>query len=278
MNSYNEPIEIPGYKKLKELDEATISNLKRWYQEAIQRKTAKLICLTLFLVTSSISQFIILDYSFVISFGLDKNSPDFLITAIPIFFIGFLVTAALPITTFVDEFKLLNKSIEINFLGIKFSPIVWIILPCDFLLTFQAIFMIGIEEAKFKWVLSLLAFVIAAIFATAALYVSRGIAASFAQLSEAKKNLQILEAYRVNPVDLYEDIEQIRLRKSLDDAIKDRDQIRSEAEIEISKIIAEKQDVLAQKNKEAEQFTTTIKEYEQSITSLNQLRAKFNKI
>lgn len=187
---------------LKKSEQELISNYTIWYKYAIERKQTKLILLTIFLCVSSISQFIVVDYSFTINFGLDKNSPDFLIELLPVLFISGLVTAALPITTFVDEFKLLEHRLELRLCDKKLSPIIWIILPADFLLTFQAICTIGWDNAKHKWIVTLLGFLVAAIFATATLYTSRGIAASFRQLNEAKKHLQILQTYHIPPVDI----------------------------------------------------------------------------
>ena len=102
---------------VKELEKDLITNLTQWYKDAIERKEMKLLLLGIFLLVSVGSQFLIIDYSLVKSFGLDKDSPNFWVEMGPVFLIGALITAALPVTTFVDEFKLLDHPLHFRIGG-----------------------------------------------------------------------------------------------------------------------------------------------------------------
>jgi hypothetical protein len=261
-------------KLVRELDSISFDSFKKWYMVAIGRKQTKLGLLTLFLSALSLCQFFIIDYSLLINFGIDQNSPDFLSSALPILFISGLITAALPITTFIDEFELLSPPLELTINQTKLSPILWIILPADFLLTFQAICTIGWENTERGWLVILLGFFAAAIFATSSLYVSRGIATSFNQLKEAQKHLQILEAYRINPIDLYEDIERLRLHENLKKADEKSKKIETDFSTKINDLNQKNSEALKEKEKLRKEITL----FEESINSINDLRKSFNKI
>ncbi|MGB3492843.1 MAG: hypothetical protein WBA57_08950 [Elainellaceae cyanobacterium] len=220
MNGFeDDELDLNSSSKTKQLDQASVESLEQWFLDAIERKQTKLKLLFIFLCISSMSQFIIIDFSLALNFGLDKNSPDFFLDLIPVFFVSCLITAALPVTTFVDEFNLLEQSLIINIFGKRLSPIIWIILPSDFILTFQAIYSIGAENTARSGAVTLLGFLAAAIFSTSSLYVSRGIATSFKQLKEALKHLQVLKTYHVSPIDLYEDVERVELQRKIEQAL-----------------------------------------------------------
>ena len=270
---------------IKRLDKEELTNLTQWYKDAIERKETKLYLLAVFLLISIGSQFLIIDYSLVKNFGLDKDSPNFWVEMGPVILIGMLITAALPVTTFVDEFKLLDHPLTLNIGGKTFSPIIWIILPSDFLLTFQAICVIGWDGAKHPWIITLIGFLVAAIFATSSLYSSRGIAASFRQLNEAKKHLQILKTYGVSPIDLYEDIDKVDLRKKLEMAIQEAEnltlgaeKIKNDADQSLSNLEVEKLNLLKAKQEEIIQLEERVKQADEDVESFNKLKTKFNKM
>lgn len=270
---------------IKKLDQEELTNLTQWYKDAIERKETKLLLLALFLLVSIGSQFLIIDYSLVKNFGLDKDSPNFWVEMGPVILIGSLITAALPVTTFVDEFKLLDHPLTLNIGGKAFSPITWIILPSDFILTFQAICVIGWDGAKHSWIITLIGFLVAAIFVTSSLYSSRGIAASFRQLNEAKEHLHILKTYGVSPIDLYKDVEKVDLRKKLEMAIQEAEDLKLEAEKikndanqSLSNLEVEKLDLLRAKQEEIIQLEQRVKQADEDIDSFNKLKTKFNKM
>ncbi|MBW4626757.1 MAG: hypothetical protein KME49_14965 [Brasilonema octagenarum HA4186-MV1] len=101
--------------------------LEKWYKQ--EQKRQRIIFWMLFIVLCCLSfgQFAILDYSFGKRLDL-LDSDKILIFPIQAI-LSLLITAALPITTLVDESEILGQRIKISLFGMKFSPILWIVLP-----------------------------------------------------------------------------------------------------------------------------------------------------
>ncbi|MGB6299483.1 MAG: hypothetical protein WBF90_25360 [Rivularia sp. (in: cyanobacteria)] len=267
--------------------------LEEWYKKEKSLRITIFWASVLFLLLSSFGQFGLLDYSF--KERLDLTASD-KILGFPIkTLLGLLVTAALPITTLIDDLGIFNQKIKIFFGWLNFSPIIWLLLPGDMLLTFQAV-LVANQTTNPDRFLPFIAFTLAAIFSTSAFYLSKAIASAAKKFMVARRNLQIIKVYGINPIPLYKDAEQIKL-------IEENQAVREEAENTIeslAEVIEKHQEILeaqqddfqnqrldfeiqirslsedyTQKLQERESETQKYKEY---VDSLNQLSTNFNKV
>jgi hypothetical protein len=258
---------------------------KHWYQKQKRIQLMIFLLLLFFLFLSCFGQFAILENSFGerLDLGIDKI---FGIETKAL--LGLLVTAVLPLTNIIDESEMLGKKIKISFMNLKFSPI-WIILPLDTLLTFQAVLGVN-NQLKADIFIPVVAFSIATIFSISAFYLSKAIVAAGRKLMLARKNLQILNLYDIDPEPLYEDADHIKLRENCDAASKEAE----EAKKELEQIIAAKENLESQKVQDQEQLkqlksqeaekTQKIQELEQKVNyykdhadAISQLKTKFSK-
>ena len=195
--------------------------LEKWYKKEISIRLIIFFTSVFFLCLSSFGQFGLLDYSF--KERLDLTAANKILGVEIKSLLGLLVTAALPITTLIDELGIFEKKIKISLAFIKFSPIIWLLLPGDMLLTFQAVLVANQDTKNPDNFLSIIAFVLAAIFSTFAFYLSKAIASAARKYMLARKNLQIIKVYGINPISFYKDAEQIKL-------IEENQAVREEAE------------------------------------------------
>ncbi len=271
-NQYPNKIENPEYRQ----------KLEKWYQK--QEKIRLLIILgcLFFLFLSGIGQLFLLDSSFKERFGLDDSD------AIN-FFLSLLVTAALPITTILDESGILDEKIKISLGTIRFSPIIWVILPGDMLLTLQAVLVANQNAKKPDPFLPAIAFVLAAVFSISALYLSKGIVAAARKYMLARKNLQIIRTYGVNPVPLYEDAEQIKLIEETEAAKTEAEQAREKLAEEIAQheqqLSVQQQQFQEQIKSHEEQQLKQLQErdselekYKEKLDEVKQLKTKFDEL
>ncbi|MBH8567213.1 hypothetical protein I8748_34550 [Nostoc sp. CENA67] len=235
---YQNYIENPKYRK----------QLEKWYEK---EKTRQLIIFSILLIVLfflGFGQFAILEYSFEERLAL-SDSDKILIFPIKVV-LSILVTAALPISTLLDESELIGQKIKISLFGKKFSPIVWIILPGDVLLTFQAV-LTGNQNTKDPDpFIPAIAFIVAAISSNFAFYLSKGIVAAYKKYITVREELQTIIIYGVNPRPFYKNAEQVRLNEEYEAAIKEAEQTKKELE----KIKNEKENLQFQHIKDQEEF------------------------
>jgi len=277
--------EITRYKQETEEDK---NKLEKWYRQQKSLHFRKIMFFVCFLLLSSFGQFAILENSFEVRFDLSNSDKIFGIEIKAL--LSFLVTAALPLTTMIDESQVLEKKIKIPlFWGIKISPIIWIILPLDMLLTLQAV-LAASNKSKDYWI-PVIAFTVATIFSISAFYLSKAIMDALREFMSAREHLQILTLHGVDPKPLCEDVEQIKLRENYKAASKEAE----EAKKELNQIIAAKENLESQKVQDQEQLkqlnsqqaekTRKIQELEQKVNSyqvhadaISQLKTKFSKM
>lgn len=278
---YKDYLEKPEYRK----------QLEEWYQKEKNLRLAIIPVYLFFLGISSFGQFALLDYSFGERLDLSDSDKIFGIEIQAL--LSLLVTAALPITTLVDESEILGERIRIKIslfiIQLKLSPIIWIILPGDVLLTLQAVLVVNNESSKFDYFIPAIAFVLATIFSISALYLTKGIVAAAKKYMSARKNLQIITVYGVNPIPLYKNAEQIKLSEENEVARKDAEQARQQLEEERRQYqhdlgfqqreyedkIASQQ---AEHSKELQELEGDLKKYKAHVDSLRQLKTTFNQI
>ncbi|KST65543.1 hypothetical protein [Mastigocoleus testarum] len=274
--------------------------LEKWYQQQKLYQFTIFSMLVLFLILQSFGQLAILEYSFGERFGLSVTDK---LWGFPIkTLIGLLVTASLPLTTLIDESELLNKKIKISLIGIKFSPIVWILLPGDLLLTFQAV-LSGNQNFNQNFIfvrdlipIPVIAFSVAAVSSTFSFCLSKGIIAAFSKYVKAREELQTISIYGINPRPFYKNAEQIRLREEYEEKsqqAEDANRQLEEANQNLQYIISEKQNLEEQNIQDREQLEQLeiLKEeqlqliqnleqqnndYKNYLTSIKQLKTKFN--
>jgi len=275
------------YQKYREKPESR-QKLEKWYRsQIIAPRRIILLCLA-FLLLSSFGQLAILGFSLEKRFDL-VNSDKILGIQIKVL-LGFLVAAALPITTVLDESGLFGEKIKISLLSFwKFSPIMWIVLPGDMLLTFQAILVMSNERIESDLFIPVTAFIVSAIFSISALYLSKGIVASFKKLRHITKNLQIITIYGINPIPLYKDAEQIRLTEEKEAAIIEAEETKKTLEEEMVRF---QEDLESQRTNYEEQLKSqelehsqkeqelvrNLDDYKDYFHSYNQLQKKFNQV
>ena len=260
---------------------------EKWYQG--QKIIPLIIFLLLlgFLFLSCFAQFAILEYSFGEMLNLSSSNKIFGIKTEAL--LSLLVTAVLPVTNIIDESEMLERKIKISFMNIKFSPIIWIMLPLEMLLTFQAV--LGVNEQSKSNIIPVVAFAIATMFSISAFYVSKAIVAAGRKFMSAREDLQILTLNGIDPKPLYKDVDHIKLREDYEAASKEADQVKKELE----QIVAAKQNLESEKVQDREQLQQLqsqqaekiqkIQELEQKINSykdhadaISQLKTKFSKV
>lgn len=276
--------EITRHKQ--EIEENKKQCEKRYRQEK-NCQFQKILFFLFFLLLSSFGQFAILENSFEVRFDLSNSDKIFGVEIKAL--LSFLVTAALPLTTLIDESQMLGKKIKISLLwGKKISPI-WIILFFDTLLTLQAVLATS-NPSKDYWI-GVIAFTVAIVFSIFVSYLSQAIVATGREFMSARKKLQIVTQYGIDPEPLYEDIHHIELQEKCDTARKEADQVKKELE----QIVAAKQNLESEKVQDREQLQQLqsqqaekiqkIQELEQKINSykdhadaISQLKTKFSKV
>lgn len=269
-----------------EIEEKYKGKIEKWYQKQKKNQLIKIIFFFCFLCLSSFGQFAILENSFEVRFGLFDSDTIFGIESKAL--LSLLVTAALPLTTLIDESKILGKKIQIS-CGITFSPIIWIILPLDMLLTLQAVVAVGIDSNDY--LIPVIAFAIAAIFSISAFYLSQAIVAAGRELMLTEKNLQILTVYGIDPIPLDKDADHIKLREDYEAARKEAEQANKELEQIVtatknleSQKVQDQEQLKQLKSQEAEQikkiqeFEQKLKSYKEYTDAILQLKTKFNKV
>ncbi len=286
-NFQNEQNVDGQYENLIERSEERLKKLEDFYKkEKIIRRRIIIICL-IFLFISCFGQFALLDYSFEQRLNLYDSDQVF---GIPLkHLLSLLVTAALPITTLLDESGFLGRRLKISFLGIRFSPIIWIVLPGDMLLTLQAVLSANQNAKKIDVFAPGIAFLVAAIFATSAFYLSQGIVAAVKKYVLASKELQIIKIYHINPTPLYQDAEQIKLMEENEAIRKEAELAREKLEQEVilheEKLESKKQEYeehLQSKdalyNQELEERENQLQKYRVKLEEVDTLKSNFNKI
>lgn len=278
--------EITRYKP--EIAEKSKKCNEKWYQQQKTNQSIIFWLLLVFLFLSCFGQFAILENSFEVRFSLSNSDKIFGIEIKAL--LSLLVTAALPITNIIDESEMLERKIKISFMNIKFSPIIWIMLPLEVLLTFQAVLGVN-EQSKSDIIIPVVvAFAIATMFSISAFYVSKAIVAAGRKFIAAREHLQILTLHGIDPKPLYKDAEHIKLRENYDAASKEAEQLNKD----LQEIIAAKETLESQKVQDKEQLkqlnsqqaekTQKIQELEQKVNyykdhadAISQLKTKFSK-
>ncbi|NEO63763.1 MAG: hypothetical protein F6J98_26380, partial [Moorea sp. SIO4G2] len=130
-----------------------------------------------------------------------------------------------PITSIVDGSGILTKKIKIPLPLTNGLSIIWLVLLGDIFLNFQAV-LVSNESGSADQLIPVIAFVVAIIFSIASLCLSRGIVAASKKFMAARKNLQILMVYGINPIPLYNNTKQLTLRKEDPATITDPEQER----------------------------------------------------
>lgn len=210
--------------------------LEDWYRREKRLQILIILIFSALLIISSFGQFALLDYSFGERLDLSKGDKIFGIETKNL--ISLLVTGALPITSIVDGSGILSKKIKIPLPLTNGLSIIWLVLLGDIFLNFQAV-LVSNESGSVDQLIPVIAFVVAIIFSIASLCLSRGIVAASKKFMAARKNLQILMVYGINPIPLYNNTKQLKLRKEDQAAITEPEQER--------KIVVEK----INQNKEA---------------------------
>jgi hypothetical protein len=263
--------------------------LKKWYEK---EKNLKLIIIAgclFFLCISSFAQLAILDYSFGERLDLSENDKIFGIEIKMI--LSLLVTAALPISTIVDESGIFgkDKKIKISLWNIQFSPIIWILLPGDMLLTLQAVLVATNEPTSSDPFVPVIAFILATIFSTFAFYLSKSIVAATRIYRSAQKNLQIIIVYDFDPVPLYKEAQQIKLIEDKQEAERQAKQAEKRLQEETVQYQqafelqqTQYEDKLTTQEVEHSQkvqiFERDLKAYKDHLDSLSELKNKFNQV
>ncbi|EGJ32991.1 MULTISPECIES: hypothetical protein [Moorena] len=184
--------------------------LEDWYRREKRLQVLIILILLALLIISSFGQLALLDYSFGERLALSKGDKIFGIETKNL--LSLLVTGALPITSIVDGSGIISKKIKIPLPLTNGLSIIWLVLLGDIFLNFQAV-LVSNESGAVDQLIPVIAFVVAIIFSTASLCLSRGIVAASKKFMAARKNLQILMVYGINPTPLYKDNEQLKLRE-----------------------------------------------------------------
>ncbi|QDL07759.1 hypothetical protein DP113_07430 [Brasilonema octagenarum UFV-E1] len=269
--------------------------LETWYKQEQIRHRILFLMLFIVLCCLGFGQFAILDYSFGQRLAL-SDSDKILIFPIK-GVLSLLVTAALPITTLVDESEILGQRIKMSLFGRKVSPIFFILLG-DVFITFQAV-LVGNQNAKYADpYLPAIAFVLAAISSTFAFYLSKGIVAAYRRYMSAREELQIIIIYGINPRPFYKNAEQIRLSEEYEGAVKEAEQKNKELEeIKVEKqnleeqqtqdqeqlkqlqfLEAEQVQKIQQLEQKRQELERQISAYKSHADSVSQLKTNFNKV
>lgn len=257
--------EITRHKQ--ENEENKKKHEKRYRQEK-NCQLQKILFFLFFLLLSSFGQFAILENSFEVRFDLSNSDKIFGVEIKAL--LSFLVTAALPLTTLIDESQMLGKKIKISLLwGKKISPI-WIILFFDTLLTLQAVLATS-NPSKDYWI-GVIAFTVAIVFSIFVSYLSQAIVATGREFMSARKKLQIVTQYGIDPEPLYEDIHHIELQEKCDTARKEADQVKKELE----QIVAAKQNLESEKVQDREQLKQLKSQEAEKIQKIQELEQKLN--
>jgi hypothetical protein len=286
-NFHNEQNLDTQYENLIERSENRRKQLEELYKKKTVVHGIIIVLYVVFLFILCFGQFLLLDYSFEQRLNLYDSDQVF---GIPLkHLLSLLVTAALPITTLLDESGFLGRRLKISFLGIRFSPIIWIVLPGDMLLTLQAVLSANQNAKKIDVFAPGMAFLVAAIFATFAFYLSQGIVAAITKYVSASKNLQIIKIYHINPTPLYQDAEQIKL-------MEENEAVRKEAELAREKLAEENilhkneletktqeyEEQLQSKdalyNQQLEEKENQVQKYREKLEEVDTLKSNFNKI
>ncbi|NEO16076.1 MULTISPECIES: O-antigen polymerase [unclassified Moorena] len=197
--------------------------LEDWYRREKRLQIIIILIFSALLIISSFGQFALLDYSFGERLALSKGDKLFGIETKNL--ISLLVTGALPITSIVDGSGILTKKIKIPLPLTNGLSIIWLVLLGDIFLNFQAV-LVSNESGSADQLIPVIAFVVAIIFSIASLCLSRGIVAASKKFMAARKNLQILMVYGINPIPLYNNTKQLTLRKEDPATITDPEQER----------------------------------------------------
>jgi len=251
-----------------EIEEKYRGKIEKWYQKQTTIQLIKIIFFFCFLCLSSFGQFAILENSFEERFALSNSDRIFGIETKAL--LSLLVTAALPLTTLIDESQILGKKIKIACGIITFSPLLWIILPLDMLLTLQAV--LAASNESNDYLIPVIAFAIAAIFSISAFYLSQAIVAAGREFMLAEKNLQILTVYGIDPIPLDKDADHIKLREDYEAARKEAEQANKELE----QIVAAKQNLESQKVQDQEQLKQLKSQEAEQIKKIQELEQKLN--
>ncbi|MGD1909817.1 MAG: hypothetical protein ACFB2X_02805 [Rivularia sp. (in: cyanobacteria)] len=286
-HDYQNLVENPQYRE----------QLQEWYEKEKKLRLIIFFTSVFFLFLSSFGQFGLLDYSFKERLDLTARDKIFAVVEIKTL-LGLLVTAALPITTLIDDLGIFDKKLKISrgCIQIKFSPIIWLLLPGDMLLTFQAVLVANQDAKNPDNFLVIIAFNLAAIFSTSAFYLSKAIASAARKYMLARKNLQIIKVYGINPIPLYKDAEQIKLIEEnqavREEAENTRERLAEEIQNHQQRLEAQQQDFENQRQdfgiqfksleedytKKLQERESETQKYKNYIDSLNQLRTNFNKV
>lgn len=259
--------ESTRYKQ--EIEEKSKKQLEKWYRKQKNIQLLKIMFFLCCLFVSSFAQFAILENSFEVRFDLSNSDKIFVFETKAL--LSVLITAALPLTTLIDESQMLGKKIKIPlFWGIKISPIIWIILPLDMLLTLQAV-LAASNESKDYWI-PIIAFTVATIFSISAFYLSQAIVAVGREFMSAREDLQILTRNGIDPKPLYKDVEHIKLREDYEAASKEADQVKKELE----QIVAAKQNLESEKVQDREQLQQLQSQQAEKIQKIQELEKKIN--
>lgn len=248
--------------------------LEKWYREEKIRQRTIFLILIIVLCCLSLGQFAILEHSFEERLDLSDSDKIFIFPIKTI--LSLLVTAALPITTLVDESEILGQRIKISLSDKQFSPIIWIILPGDVLLTLQAV-LTGNQNTEYLDIfIPVIAFALASISSTFAFYLSKAIVAAYKRYVSAREDLQTIITYGINPRPFYKNAEQIKLKEEYDAVVKEAEQTKQD----LKNIKQEKENLEYQQIEDQEklnQLQSLEAEYIQTIQELKQKREELER-
>jgi hypothetical protein len=277
LNNFQNPMESSkSYQKL-----------IQWYSSETKNLKIIVICFGFFLILSSFGQFAIIEYSLSETFDLSSSDRIFGISIKTL--LSLLVTAALPIITFIDEWEILGEKLKISVGEISFSPVNYCIFPGDIFITFLAVLSASNELVSSNFMIPTMAFLLAAIFSTSALCLTKAIVSRLKKIERTKEKLIILEAYGVDPDPLYKNAEQIRLadatKLAQEKALKAEEKLKQEQEQYQTNLNEQKlqyeSKLRSQKEEDGRQLQkleNKLVRYKEQIDSVSILQKKFSQI
>ncbi|AOX01860.1 hypothetical protein BJP34_22635 [Moorena producens PAL-8-15-08-1] len=227
------------------------------------------------LLISSIAQFAILGYALEILFELDSYKQ---VLNIPIkTLISLLVTAFLPIASIIDASNILPERLKISFFGIIEIPWIWVLFLADIYLTSIAIFYVS-EPVYNNSFITFTAFVIAAVFSTSCLFVSRAIVRNFSKWQKAIIDIKTVNLYGIDPKPLYKDAEQIKLSEEKEAAKQEAEEARQKLNKEKARYEEQLKSQKAEHTQKVQKLEGRLESYKEYSDSVSKLKTKFNRV
>ena len=245
--------------------------------------------LLFFLILISLGQFGIFENSLAQRFNISRAVIYIFDIDIEVkLLLSLLITAALPIITLVDESGILGRNIKISILGYRPFSVIWIVLPLDMFLTFQAVLSAN-KSNQGELLVHAIALAIAIIFTISSFYLSKSITAAAREWMSACKNLQIIRIYNINPVPLYKDAEQVRLieeneaakvetENAKEELYREKEKHQQSLESMQQEFSEQLQVKDAEHRQQLQEQETKVNKYREKIEEVSQLKSKFNQI